>query len=244
MRIVEAAILTSIAVGFVWIVWHLWKSRHTESVRASQNAELAQLSRTMTGISHDLQNLINSIQNNLPLAATLKADDLKVLIDDMERAARSASKLVEAARAPTTPLVSLRSMEGTARLGVALMRGEEVPVALQVEGDFEYRGSDTDALRIVQNLLLNAVREAKDVPGGKVIVRLDRESLRVTNSTRTGVALPASIWEPGVSFRGSSGVGLAVVREAAGRIGCAVSDDSCEGQVTFVLRPLEGTYRS
>lgn len=239
---IEAAILTSIAVGFVWVLWHLWRSRQTELARAERNAELAQLSSTMTGISHDLQNLIGSIRNNLSLAATLRPDDLQDLIGDMERAATSASKLVQAARSSTTPAVSTRSIEGVTRLGVALLRGEGIGVVLQVDGDFQYRGNDLDALRIVQNLLFNAVREARHVRGGKVTVHLEDTALHITNPTRRGLALPSSIWEPGVSLSGSTGVGLTVVREAAQRIGCAITHESSDEQVSFVLRPL-ATYR-
>jgi len=243
MKIVEAAILTSIGIGFVWVLWLLWRSRQSELARAERNEDLAQLSQTMTGISHDLQNLINSIQNNLSLAATLKPEDLLDLIGDMERAAQSASKLVQAARSSTAPVPSVRSMEGITRLGVALMRSEGTGILLKVEGDFQYRGTDLDALRIVQNLLANAVREARGVPGGKVTVRLDQEALQITNPTRAGQALPAAIWEAGVSLWGSTGVGLSVVREAAERIGCAVTHDTADDHVTFMIRPV-ASYRT
>jgi signal transduction histidine kinase len=243
MRIVEAAILTSIGVGFVWVVWHLWQSRQAELRRAEQNEELAQLSRTMKGISHDLQNLLGLIHSHLSQASGIKPEDLQEFINDMERAARSASKLVEAARGSEAPMVSERSMEGITRLGVALMRTEAKDIHLLVDGDFRYRGTDLDAMRIVQNLLLNAVREARHVPHGHVTVRLDAESLRITNPIRRGLHLPASIWEPGMSLWGSTGVGLSVVRETATRIGLVVSHDVTEDEATFVLSP-SATYRT
>jgi hypothetical protein len=134
-------------------------------------------------------------------------------------------------------------MEGITRLGVALMRSEAKGIELLVDGDFRYRGTDVDALRIVQNLLINAVREAQQVRLGKVTVRLDADSLRITNPIRKGLHLPASIWDPGVSLWGSTGVGLSVVRDTATRIGLAVSHDATEDEVTFVLSPI-ATYRT
>lgn len=244
MRHVEAAMLTAVVVGFVWVLWHLWRSRQTELQRAERNAELAQLSRTMEGIAHDLQNLMGLITSNLSAASSLKSEDLRQMIEDVERAAWSASRLVEAARGATAPILSSRSVEGIVRLQVALMRREGVPVTLRVSGDFQYRGTDLDAQRVIQNLFANAAREAARFDEGKVIVDLDREALRVTNPVERGLALPASIWEHGVSFRGSSGTGLTVAREAASRIGLTVTDEQGDGQVTFVIRPTPGTYRT
>ena len=68
MKHVEAAMLTMVVVGFVWVLWHLWRSRQTELLRAERNAELAQLSRTMEGIAHDealAQELMRFCQDNL-----------------------------------------------------------------------------------------------------------------------------------------------------------------------------------
>lgn len=244
MKHVEAAMLTMVVVGFVWVLWHLWRSRQTELLRAERNAELAQLSRTMEGIAHDLQNLMGLITGNLSSAPNLEAAALQQMIADVERAAWSASRLVEAARGATAPVLSSRSVEGIVRLQVALFRREGVRMVLDVKGDFQYRGTDIDAQRVVQNVLANAAREAQRFEDGRVRVDLDREALRVTNPIERGLALPSSIWEHGVSFRGSSGTGLAVVREAASRIGLTVTDVQGDDEITFVIRPTPPTYRT
>lgn len=242
MSLVEPAMLTLVAVGAAWMVWQLWRTRQAEIARAEHNAELAQLTRQMDGIAHDLTHLMSGISNNLALATVLKPEELQLMISDMERAANSASKLVEAARTSAVPIPSRRSIEGIVRLAVALHRKQGLRIELCVQGDFTHRGTDGDALRVLQNLLANAAREAES--GGLVEVSLDREALRITNPLRSGVTLPANLYERGVSGSGGSGVGLWIARELAERVGCTLDHVVGEGVVTFVLTPRPDGYRT
>ena len=126
------------------------------------------------------------------------------------------------------------SVEGIVRLAIALLRSQKTPIHLEVTGVLHYGGADIDALRVVQNLLVNAVREAARAEG-EVRVELADGVLRITNPVAHGV--PARLWEEGVSGASSTGLGLTIARDAARKIGWQLRHELDGSRVSFVVTP-------
>jgi signal transduction histidine kinase len=196
----------------------------------------------MNAIGHDLSNLLSSMTVGLKDAPNYPDEELLRLIDDVGQAASSAAKLLEAVRGRNAAVAQggLRSTETVARLGISLIRPEYPHFQFMMTGDFDHGGTTEDALRIVQNLLFNAVREAKSIGGKSMImikVHVDDRSLRITNMVRDPALLDERIWQLGTSHHDSSGVGLASVREVAAQIGWSVRHEVVGNEVTFIVEP-------
>lgn len=238
--LLEILVFTLCALGLVAVAWWLWKDRQNAHARAQANAELAALGVGVHGIAHDLQNLFSVIVSNLAMVHTLSPEETQQVLRDVEAAARSACVLVQAMRGNTGADPSRPgSLEGVVRLTVALLRGNKVPIDLKVDGDLPYFGSDADVVRLVQNLLFNAVREVRHIPRGRVRVSLTSQGLRISNPVRDPSRLDDSIYEEGVSHSGSTGKGLAIVRRSAAQLRWRVYHELRGHEVTFVVEPLQ-----
>ena len=224
-------------LGFA--IWWVWQQRELARKQAEMNAELARLGQTVRSVAHDLDNLFAIVLANLSSAESLPPHEMKEMLSDVERAATSASRLVRAMRGAKAAPHGMGSTEPILRLVVALLQ-RDVSIVVDVRGDMPFRGSDSDALRVIQNLLVNAMREAKTIPGSSIDVTLDRTELRITNEVRDPTFLTDHIYRPGVTGRGSSGLGLAIARDAAAAIGWSIRHEVSGGRVTFVVSPSSG----
>lgn len=113
-----------------------------------------------------------------------------------------------------------------------------VPIDLEVQGDLPHGGQADGVVRLVQNLLINAVRETQRAGGGVAICLRDGE-LTVSNRVCDACVMDESIYERGVSGADSSGVGLAIARQMATQIGWEL-DHRVEGEhVTFRTGPAQ-----
>jgi len=225
----------ALLLGFA--IWWVWQQRELARKQAEMNAELARLGQTVRSVAHDLDNLFAIVLANLSSASSLPPGEMKEMLSDVERAATSASRLVRTMRGTKRPEGAPASTEPILRLVVALMQRSDVPILLEVTGDLEFRGSDADALRVLQNLLVNAVREAATTPDRTVAIHLASASLRITNAVRDPTFLTDHIYRRGVSGSGSSGMGLAIARETASEIGWSLRHEIAGGRVTFILTP-------
>jgi signal transduction histidine kinase len=234
----ELLVFTAFALILAGSAWWTWKERQDALARAQASAELAALGVGVHSIAHDLQNLFTVIVSNLASVSQLSPDEQHEALRDVEAAARSASVLVQAMRgnAPNSP-GRPGSAEGVVRLTVALLRGNGVPIDLQIDGDLTYMGQDADAVRLVQNLLFNAVREASHISRARVRVELDRRGLRVRNPVRDPSQLDSRIYEEGVSHSGSSGKGLAIARRAAEQLSWVLRHEVHGMDVVFYVEP-------
>jgi signal transduction histidine kinase len=240
----ELLAFTVFSLVLTGATWWAWKERQDALARAQANAELAALGVGVHGIAHDLQNLFTVIVSNLASVAHMTPEEQQQALRDVEAAARSACVLVQAMRGHGKGgQAHTGSVEGVTRLTVALLRGNGVPIDLCVEGDLPYTGEDADAVRLVQNLLFNAVREASHIPRARVRVEVDARGLRVANPVRDPSRLDARIYEDGVSHSGSTGKGLAIARRAAERLAWQLNHELRGNEVVFVVAPREGSAR-
>jgi len=148
------------------IAWWTWRHGQMAQKQAKTDASLADLGREVGAISHDLQNLFAVILTNVSQANTLSDEDAEEALGDATTATQAANKLVRAMRRRTkTSAASEGSTEGLLRLTVAMLRSAGVRVSLDVDGDFPFFGLETDAARLLQNLLMNAIEEARAADG-------------------------------------------------------------------------------
>lgn len=231
----SVVVFTLFAAALGFALFNVWKQRSAADERAASAAEGAALAEAVHAIAHDVDNLMSVLLMNLSAAHHAPPGELEEALGDAERAARTAGMLVRAMRGQTLPPVTDEPFEPIVKLMVALQRRRGADIDLALEGSLTFTGHAADAFRIVHNLLENAVREAKQIPGARTKVVVDAHSLAVSNPVRAPEKLGASIYERGVSGLGSSGLGLAITREAAQRLGMRV-EHRVEGDVvTFQL---------
>ena len=229
-------------VGFGLLVsavaFWLWRQGLVARKQAEMDAELAELGRGVDGIAHDLSNLFAVVMTSLQVAGDAPDSFDAEVLGDAEAAAGAATKLLAAMRRRAGQTVTGGgSAEGVVRLAAAMHRGRGVPLRLEVHGDLGYRGDDAQASRVVHNLLFNALREAEHIDGAVVRIDLEPGRLVMENPVRDPALLGEEIWRPGISHAGSSGQGLAIVRQAAEAVGWRVHHELDGAKVRFVVEP-------
>lgn len=232
----EVGIFTAFALFLGTVVVWMWRQRAAAEAQAKTQEQLALLGREVRGIGHDFRNLLAIVMSNLEAARTAKPAALAEILHDLGLATHSAKRMTDVL-VGTKGADGPGSTEGVVRLAVAIAR-RSGGIALEVGGDFPFRGDGLDALRLVLNLLVNATRETAAFPDEAVQVTLDARSLRVTNRLREGTRLDDAVYSEGKSGRSSSGLGLGIARETAKRLGWSVRHEVADGWVTFVVEPL------
>lgn len=236
--LIETLLFSTFGLMLGLLVWWTWRQRELARQQTAMMETLAEVGKTAKGIAHDLDSLVGNLRMNLQLAHQLPPSDAQESLADAEKAAEGAAQLVQALRGRAgtkggAPGSACRVLE----LAAGLLRCIGAPVETRIEGDLDYAGSEVDALRVIQNLLLNAVREAREIPGGQVLAELRSGSLRVTNPVRIGGQLDDRIYESGVSHSGSTGQGLGIALQAAARVGWTLRHEIGSGAVTFIVEP-------
>jgi signal transduction histidine kinase len=232
--VIEVLLFTLFALAMGALAWWTWQQRQLARRQAEMNEQLAVMGKQVRNVAHDVQNLFAVILPNLKVAREAEPQELPEVLESIERAAATANTLLQALKGGERSDSTMpTSVEGIVRLAIALLGDQRVRIRLRVSGTLEFQGADLDALRVVQNLLANGVREASRT-GGAVTVQLGDGRLCMTNPLADGTSLPDDIWEEGVSGRGSSGLGLSIARDAAGRIGWRLHHEVADGIVSFV----------
>jgi len=231
---IEVMLFTAFGVLLGGFAFWTWQQRQQAERQARMNEQLALLGKEVRSIAHDMNQLFSVMIPNLQVARDASPEELPEVLRSIERAAETANTLVQALKGGRHDPTGRTSAEGIVRLAIALLRSQETPIHLEVRGVLHYRGADIDALRVVQNLLFNAVREAARAEG-EVRVELSDGVLRMTNPVASGV--PARLWEEGVSGGGSSGLGLTIASDAATKIGWRLRHELEENRVSFVVTP-------
>ena len=239
--LLSTIVFTLFALALGAGIWWTWREReaarkHAELAerQAATNAELAVLGERVKAVAHDVDNLFAILLSNLSSANALPPDELREVLSDVQRATSSASRMMRAIRNAKVGPGGERSVEPIVQLVAALLSRGDVQIEVEHKGKLTYVGSEEDALRVIQNLVVNATREARSIEGAKVRIVVDDGALRVTNPTRTPEALLGDdIYEGGVSRAQSSGLGLAIVKQRAAAIGWGVHHRVQCGEVCF-----------
>lgn len=234
--LIELIIYTTVALLFGVVVWWVWTQRQMALRQAEMNAELSELGRGLRGVAHDLNHYFELIATKIDGVRELSAPELHESLDEISRTTRGAANLVRTIRGEAVP-VRRASAEGVVRLSVIMMRGCGVPIELRVNGKLPYEGDDSDALRAIQNVLSNAVREAARHEAAAVVVELSEGTLSVSNPVDPSTSFGDEVYDDGISGAGSTGLGLGVARQAAERVGWQVSHAFVDRTVVFTFGP-------
>lgn len=192
--------------------------------------------RLTSELAHELRTPLTSIQGSAELALMRPADD-PALREDLAEIASGARRmsevvttLLELARSPDSFRGSV-DPEYVVQQVAPLVRP---PLELSVSGSAAPVAAPAAlAVRALSPLVENAARFARTVVSISVRRRGDQIEIAVTDDG-PGVApeLRESIFEPGASGRGSSGLGLGIARRISRSLGGDVTLEGSE----FVLR--------
>lgn len=241
--IYEVLVFTAIALLLCVGIWWSWTQKRLAERQAQMNAELAELGKGLRSIAHDLHHSFDLISAELERARLSPTTELRDTLDGVRLATRSAVELVHALEGePRHQTGSGEAADGLVRLGVMMLRSSGVPIDLIVNGALGYSGSEVDAMRVIQNLLSNAVRETARIADGIVDVELTQGCLRISNPVQDASLLDSRIYEEEVSYNDSSGLGLPSARAAAERIGWQLRHELADGSVHFYVEP-KGTSK-
>lgn len=217
-----------------------------EAIRAREDSRR----RLLANISHDLRTPVASIggyvdalQRGLGDDPTrylaviaAKTDELAELTDDLFYEARLDSGDLVLASTP----VDLAEAARRAILGFEPQlsaRGVHVNVAIPEEACV-IQADSLAVTRILGNLVSNAIRHGEGMTAMTVEVTCHDEcqEVRLTND---GVTLPADVdrlFERGMAGGGGAGLGLAIARELANRMGATVrAERLADDEVSFML---------
>jgi signal transduction histidine kinase len=223
-------------------MWWTWRKRYAAELRAeradreaSARAELADLGRAAHALAHDLGNLLALVHINASAAELLERQQAREALVQVKEAARSAYRMFEQWRGTGAP----SSPESAAVLVTTLcglLRRTGLRVETRIEGAPRFDGNDADAVCALENLLLNAAREAIRAGQPEIQVAVTDAQIRITNPVRDAEHLDERIYEEGVSFEGSTGRGLTIARAAAERVGWRIFHAVSDDRVTFVIQ--------
>jgi signal transduction histidine kinase len=230
----EVLLFTLFALLVGTMIWWMWQQREVARQQAQATAELAAVGKSLRSLAHDLRFSMDIIVATTERARTMTPGGLPEVLGSLEFAARNAAALVGAMKGSSASTMRV-SAHGVVQLGVITLRSMGVPIDLRVDGTLRFAGAESEALRVVQNLLANAVQEASAIQGGRVRVEIGDGRLRITNPVRDPALLDDSIWREGVSHTGSEGLGLPTARDSAARVGWSLHHEVTARDVAFVV---------
>lgn len=240
--VILALVLGALAMGQIQRATRLEAERESQERRRDLERQLfhaerlSTLGRLAAGLAHEINNPLEGLGRYLQmieedLAAGHTADAPRLLGKVQEGAARVAAVVGRflAFAAPHHSQTAAVDLEVLARETLDFLRGakpfagirfvlQAAPALPRISGDRVTLG------QVILNLLMNAAQAQNDKGPGEVRLELARDAddlvVRVLDQ---GPGLPAEladrIFEPFVSSRGSTGLGLAICREIAAQHG-------------------------
>lgn len=225
--------------------------------RALQQEKLSTLGLLAGSIAHEVKNPLSSIKSIATVLAeelgpsSPHAEDLRLILGEIDRLAGTTSQLLDVARTPmrASPDAHLQqSLRQTKGLLSHLARQNHSEIRLDVPETLEPVAVDEGTLReIFLNLIVNSLEAAG--PGGivEVTCRQDKGSV-VTEVRDNGPGLPDEVrerlFEPLITTKeAGTGLGLYIVglrvRGCGGEVTCETSPES--GTAFSIRLPLEQT---
>lgn len=212
--------------------------------RAIQQEKLSTLGLLAGSIAHEVRNPLSSIKAITTVMAedlgpeSEYADDLKLVLNEIERLSTTTSQLLAFARSEPQTQSTVRPAEilnQTLQLLRHVARRDNIDVAADILANGETVSADVNALReIYFNLLKNSLEAAG--PGGKIAVTCAREDANiVTRISDNGPGIAPEIqdrlFEPFATTKADgTGLGLYIVgrhvRELGGEIHCETTASS------------------
>ena len=236
-------VLSAFALTSAWAIWWTWRRRFEAEQRAAgarleaeSNRELADAGRAASDLAHDLGNLIAILHLNLQQLDWHSREAARETVQDVQNASIAMYQVFEQWRGGAGQL-ELPSSALFLQTLASLLGRTGLDVELRVESTLHYEGSDEDVVRVLENLLLNAGREAVRARDPHVAVEMTREHIRISNRVLEADQLEQRLGGDAVSQEGTTGRGLSIARSAAARVGWRIVHTVVDERVTFIVRP-------
>lgn len=211
----------------------------------------------VSGVAHDLANILTAIQGFADLAAEDAPAEIAALIREIrstaERGTDLTRKLLGVGRSRAPRALALDVNDCVAEVGALLRRvvGPDLAILTELESPLPHVNA---AAHDVEMVLLNLVLNARDAVGGAGEIRISTRSeppegdagwgwiaLEVADSGQgMDAATLERIFEPFYTTKGEgvgTGLGLAVVSDTVAALGGQITVDSAVGRgTTFTIR--------
>jgi hypothetical protein len=237
----QVIVTSSFALLSAWAIWWTWQKRSEAERSAARarreaqvNRELADAGRAARDLAHDLGNLVAILHINLNHVDWSERERARETVRDVQHAALSMYRILDSWRGkqrdapPGSSAVHLTTLcDLVGRTGIEIDTRVEEPLA--------FDGRDEDVVRVFENLLLSAGREAIRAGDPRVEVEMRADRLRIVSRIRDAERLEERIDEDDGSF--STGRGLELAREAAARVGWRIVHTVDDQRVALLVRP-------
>lgn len=237
--LVETVLLSVLAMTMGAFIWKTWQQRELERERAQRNERLALMGRDADDLAHDLSSYLSAVMIDLHLAEVTDSQRRLESIQSAQALANVASELLRTIRREAGTVVKDEySVENIVRGSVAAAQRYGDNVELHVKRPVMFQGPPASAIRVVHNLLTNAILATRRAAHGTVVVELDEE-MRFRNPLPAGERIDERLFERGVSGVGSSGSGLAIAMHHAAQVGWEVHCKCENGEVVLSVGNTE-----
>ena len=235
-------VLSSFALMSAWAIWWTWSRRfeadqHATRARneADANRELAAAGRAAGDLAHDLGNLVAIVHLNLQQIDWHGREMARETVRDVQHATLAMYQVFQQWRGQKGKLSTPSSALFLQTL-CSLLGRTGLEVELQIDAPLSYDGSDEDVVRVLENVLLNAGREAVRARDPRVSVEMTAAHVRIECPVRDVERLEARIHEDQNGYEGFTGRGLTIARRAAARVGWRIVHAVEEEHVVFLIR--------
>lgn len=235
MTLFHGGLLALFAVATAGALVWTWRERWLAERRAAERARHAAIQR-VDDLAHDLSNLIGLIQINAVMASSVADEERDAVFDDLRHSAALLRGLFNELRGSLGNDGEDPSCEHVVRTLAGLIERTGVETRIEVDESFDLAGAaPIDFLRLTENLLVNAAREAARSGEPEVWLRMSSARVEVRNRLRDSSTVDPRIYESGVSRVGSTGRGLAIARASAEALDCALRHEVDGRYVCFTV---------
>ena len=238
----------SLTIGlFQNVLKNLRRTNELFVQEAVRKEKLSLVGEMASSLMHDLRNPIAAVHMAADLITMNHTDDETVLCCDKirlqcDRVVAMAAELLEFSRGETkldlNPTDTVAFIQRFSHLNEDYFRSTGLKFSIQAE-PAPIEIDTMRMLRLVQNLVTNAVDALKDQADGQVAIRAEvkEASLRLIvadNGPGIPEAIQATLFEPFVTYgkKNGTGLGMAIARNVVTAHG---------GTITFVTAPGQGT---
>lgn len=236
-------VLSSLAVSSAAAIWWTWRGRFVAERRAdlaqkeaSANRELADAGRAADDLAHDLGNLVAVLHLNLHVLDWSEREKAREAALDVQTAAFAVYRMFAAWRGERTESAAGSSAFLLTTL-CSLVSRTGIHIEPRIEAPLAFEGVDEDVVRVLENLLITASREAIRAGEPHVDVEMSADALRIANRVLEPERLDERIEQQAAGPEGWTGRSVTIAREAAARVGWRIVHAVDEERMTFVVRP-------
>ena len=207
--------------------------------RAEGNAATEATTRFAAAVTHEIRNALTIAQGNVALLlesdeADFDIAERRTLLRDAEQGLTTVAQVLEALRGLASgnpPSLSSVDLSDAAREATAIAARDARHVEVIANASVLARANRTMLVRVVANLVENAIHATRERPSPRIVVRVYETSQEARISVRdNGPGIPESLREeifaPLFTTRrgaGGTGLGLAIARGAMVAMGGALT---------------------